>query len=194
MPSSNIRTARITRTNAKAPDDNPSMLHRPRTMCVGKEQYPISPVPLEDISTPAWKKQRGLDQLETAVYSLTRTYQIADLIELVSTEILIDVHSAEQDSMKQMQRVLGSAYDINNLNASAFLTATDKQVQLKSEKVNDRPEVILFFRFSYNLDPSSIDTRIVQKPTFFSFCLRLPQHRYFTKEDRIEEIYTLVSK
>ena len=131
MSSSNIHAARITRTNAKAPDDNPSMLHRPRMVYVGKEQYPISLVPLEGISTPAWKKQRGFDQLETAVCSLTRTHQIADLIELVSTEIPIDVHSAAQDSMKQMQRALGSAYDINNLNESAFLTAIGKQVQLR---------------------------------------------------------------
>ena len=91
MSSSNIRAARITRTNARVPSDNPSMLHRPRTVYVGKEQYPISLVPLEDISTPAWKNQRGFDQLETAVCSLTRTHQIADLIELISTEIPIDV-------------------------------------------------------------------------------------------------------
>ena len=95
-------------------------------------------------STPAWKKQRGFDQLETAVFSLKRTHQIADLIELVSTEIPIDVHSATQDSMTQMQRVLVIVYDINNFNASALLTATDKQVQLKSEKVGDRPERIFF--------------------------------------------------
>ena len=80
------------------------------------------------------------------------------------------------------------------MNASTFLTAIGKHVQLKPEKVSDRPEEILFFRFSYNLDPSSIDPRIVQKPTFFSFCLRLPQHRYFSKEDRVEEIYSSVSK
>ena len=85
------------------------------------------------------------DRLEIAVCSLTRTYQIADLIELVSTEIPIDVHSATQDSMKQMQRVLVSAYNIINLNASAFLTATGKQVQLRSEKVSDRPEGVSFF-------------------------------------------------
>ena len=145
MSSSNIRTARITRTNAKASDKNPSMLHRPRTMYVGKEKYSISLVPLEDISTPAWKNQREFDQLETTVCSLTRTYQIADLVELVSTEIPIDVHSAAQNAMKQMQRVLGSAYNIINLNASAFLTATGKQVQLRSEKVSDRPEGVSFF-------------------------------------------------
>ena len=95
-------------------------------MYVDKEQYPTSLVHLEDIPTPAWKKQRGFDQLETAVCSLKRTYQIADLIELVSTEIPIDMHSAAQDSMKERQRVLVSSYDINNLNASTFLTATGK--------------------------------------------------------------------
>ena len=102
MSSSNIRAGRITRTISRVPEENPSMLNRPRTVYVGKEQYPISLVPLEDISTPAWKKQREFDQLETAVFSLTRTHQIADLIELVSTEIPIDVHFAAQDSMKQM--------------------------------------------------------------------------------------------
>ena len=68
-------------------------------MNVGKDQYPINLVPLEDISTPAWKKQRGFDQLETAVFSLTRTHQIVYLIELVSTDILIDMNPAAQDSM-----------------------------------------------------------------------------------------------
>ena len=65
-----------------------------------------------------------------------------DFIELISTEIPIDVYSATQDSMKQMQRALVSTYDINNLNASSFLTATGKHVQLNSEKVSDRPEEI----------------------------------------------------
>ena len=189
MSSSNIRAALITRANTRVQDDNLSMLHRPRTVYVGKEKYPISLVPLENVSTPAWKKQRGFDRLETAVFPLKRTHQIADLIELVSTEIPIDVHSAAQDSMKQIQRLLVSTYDINNLNAFAFLTATSKQVQLKSEKVGDRPDEISFFRFSYNLDPISIDPRIVQKTIFFLFCLRLPQIRYFSKEDRIEETY-----
>ena len=90
----------------------------------------------------------------------------------MSTEIYIDVNSASQDSMKQIQRALVSVYDINNLNASTFLTTTGKQVKLKLEKVSDRSEGISFFRFSYNLDPSSIDPRIVQKPTLFSFFLR----------------------
>ena len=55
------------------------------------------------------KNQRGFDQLETDVFSLTRTHQIADLIELVSTELPIDVHSTARYSMKQIQRVLVNA-------------------------------------------------------------------------------------
>ena len=54
MSSSNIRVALIARSNARVQEDNPSMLHRPRTVYAGKEQYPTSLVPLEDISTPAW--------------------------------------------------------------------------------------------------------------------------------------------
>lgn len=64
-------------------------------MYVDKEQYLISLVPLDDIST-------GFDRLYTAVSSLKITHQIADLIELVFTEIPIDVHSAAQDVTKRI--------------------------------------------------------------------------------------------
>ena len=128
---------------------------------------PISIVPLEDISTPAWTKEHGFDQLKIVVSYFKSTHQLEKLIEFVSTEIPIDVHFAAQDAMKNMQRVLASAYDIDNLNVSTFLTTTGKQVQLKSEKFADRPEEFSFFRFSYNLDPTSIDPRTMQKPTFF---------------------------
>ena len=60
MSSSNIDATLIARSNARSQDDNLSILHRPRTVYVGKEQYLISLVPLEDISTPAWKKSVGL--------------------------------------------------------------------------------------------------------------------------------------
>ena len=122
---------------------------------------PISIVPLEDISTPAWTKEHGFDQLKIAVSYFKSTHQLENLIEFVSTEIPIDVHFAAQDAMKKMQRVLASAYDINNLNISTFLTTTGKRVQLKSEKLADRPEEFSIFRFSYNLDPTSIDPRIM---------------------------------
>jgi len=99
------------------------------------------------------------------------------------------VDSVAQDAAKQIKNVLDSVYNIDNLNASAFLTSTDKQAHLASEKLEDRPDNVTFFRFSYNLDPSSVDKRINQKPTFFSFCLRLPQHKYYKKEGTVEEIF-----
>ena len=49
MSSSNIYDALIARSNALAKDDNPFMLQRPHTVYVGKEKYPSSLVPLEDI-------------------------------------------------------------------------------------------------------------------------------------------------
>ena len=60
------------------------------------------------------------------MYSLKSTHQLADLIELVYIEIPIDMHSTTQDVTKQIQRVLVSTYNINKLNASIFLTTTDK--------------------------------------------------------------------
>jgi len=73
--------------------------------------------------------------LETAVLSLRSTHQVADLTELFFHEISIDVDLAAQDSTKQMKMVLASVYDINNLNTSAFLTASGKQAQLKSDNL-----------------------------------------------------------
>jgi len=93
-----------------------------------------------------------------------------------------------------MKKVLASVCNIDNLNASAFLNATGKQLQLQSEKLTDRSAGIIFVRFTYHHNPADINPRIKQKPTVFSFCLRLPQHRYFKIEDRIEEILSPVSK
>ena len=118
--------------------------------------------------------------------SLKSTHQATDLMKLIAQEIPIDVHSTAQDATKQMQKVLRSVYDIDNLNTSAFLTVSGKQAQLKLDKIAERSEGLSFFRISYSLDPSTIDPMILQKPTFLSLCLHLPQHRYFKNEDRIE--------
>ena len=97
--------------------------------------------------------QGGFYQLETAVLSLKITHQVADLMELVAQDILIDVHSDAQDATKQMLKVLGSVYNIVNLNVSAFLTATGTHAQLKLDKLVDMPEALSFFKFPYSLDP-----------------------------------------
>jgi len=141
-----------------------------------------------------WKKQRGFDQLEMVVLSLRSTHQVADLMEVIRQGIPVDMDSAAQDAANQMQNVLGSVYNIENLNTSAFPTSTGKQAHLASEKLKDRPDNVTFFRFSYNLDPSSMDKRIKQKPTFFSFCLRLPQHKYYKKEGTVKEIFSPATK
>jgi len=93
-----------------------------------------------------------------------------------------------------MQNVLDSVYNIEKLNASVFLTSTGKQAHLASEKLKDRPDNVTFFRLSYDSDPSSVDKRIKQKPTFFTFFLRVPQHKYYKKEGTVEDISSPATK
>ena len=92
MASSNICIAASHRAIARTSDS--SLLHHLRTVYVGKEQYPINLTPLVDVSEATWRKQRGFDQLESAVVSLRNTHQVADLIELVRQKVSIDVDSA----------------------------------------------------------------------------------------------------
>ena len=172
MASPNSRITTSHRTNARVQDS--SMLHQPRTVYVGKEQYLINLKPLVDVSPATWKKERGFDQLESAVLSLRNAHEVADLMELVRQGVVIDVDSAAQEATNQMKRVLASVTNVQNLNAAAFIGATGKQLTLASEKLSDRPDGLSFFRFSFSLDPVSIDTRIRQKPVFFTFYLRLP--------------------
>ena len=166
MSSPNIRTSAINCANAQTNNTDSSVLRQPRTVYVDKEQYSINITPLEDVSKPTWKKQCRFDQLETAVLSLRNTHQVANLMELFCQEVPIYVDSAVQDSTKQMDKVLASVYNVDNLNRSAFLTTTSKQAQLKSEALSGRPEGILIFRFSFDIDPVGIDYRIKQRPTF----------------------------
>jgi len=54
---------------------------------------------------------------------------------------------------------------------------------------------VTFSWFSYNnLNPFSVDKRIKQKPTFCSFCLRLPQHKCYKKEGTVEETFSPATK
>ena len=106
MGSPNIHVGSILCVNARTGIANHTnnatiaSLHPPCTVYVGKEQYPTNLTPLDDVSNPTWKKQLGFDQLETAVLSLRSMHQVADLIELVRQEILIDINSAAQDATK----------------------------------------------------------------------------------------------
>ena len=110
MASPNSRIAASHRTNAHVQDS--SVLHQPRTIYVGKDQYPINLTPLVDVSSATWKNQRGFDQLESAVLSLQTTHEVADLLELVHQEMVINVDSAAQDAANKMKRVLASVTDV----------------------------------------------------------------------------------
>ena len=194
MSSPHNCTANTARTNTQNSNGIVSSLHLPCTVYIGKEQYHINSTPPKDVSVATWKQQRGYYQLETAILLLRSTHQVVDLMELVCQDIPLDVDSVAQDATKLMGTVVSSVYKVNNLDTLAFLTDMGKQANLTSEKISNRPENVSFFRLSYNLDPSSSNPRLTQKPTFFSFCLRLPQYRYYKTDDRVKMIYSLVAK
>ena len=100
MSSPNSCITTINRANTQTSNADSALLHQPGTVYVGKEQYPLNLTPLEDVLNPTWKKQRGFDQLETAVLYLWNTHQVADLMELVRQEISIDVDSTVQDTTR----------------------------------------------------------------------------------------------
>ena len=97
---SNTRADVINRANVQTNNTYSAVLHQTRAVYVDKEQFRIKLTPLEDISNPTKKKQRGFDQLKTAVLSLRNTYQVADIMRLVRQEVSIYVDFAAQDSTK----------------------------------------------------------------------------------------------
>ena len=66
-----------------------------------------------------------------------------------------------------MYKVWRCLFNVNSLQAVAFLNASGKTVNVKSEKVNKRPSGLTFFWFIYKIDSVDIDPHIFQnKPTF----------------------------
>jgi len=83
MSSPNSCAASASRVSSRDQNRSSSLLHQPRTIYIGKEQYPINLTLLEHVSVATWKKQRGFDQLEMAVLSLRSTHHVADLMEVI---------------------------------------------------------------------------------------------------------------
>jgi len=91
---------------------------------------------------------------------------------------------------------MNSALDIDNLTLRAFLASEGKQLKFSpAAALADRPEDTTFFRFQYNIDGPAADGRIQTSGNFnFQFCLRIPQHIYYIKERKVEEIFSSARK
>ena len=60
-----------------------SVVGSPRTLYVGKDQYPVSLIQIAQVLDVAWKKKQGFDILMSTVNSLLGSHKISDLIILV---------------------------------------------------------------------------------------------------------------
>ena len=63
---------------------------KPKTVYVGKNQYPISIVQLDEVSDIAWRKKAGLDLLTSLLGSLSGGHNMLDLITLVDNNVTMD--------------------------------------------------------------------------------------------------------
>lgn len=65
--------------------------------------------------------------------------------------------------------------------------STGKARTVLSDKLEDRPEDLSFFKFLCNVDPKAIDNRILQEQLSISFSLKLPLSIYVTTTQSIVE-------
>ena len=86
--------------NNRENEASSSGVGRPRTVYVGKYQYPVSLVQLAQVSDVARKKKAGFDLLMPTVRSLLGSHNVSDLINPVDGEIPIYTYSDLQNSEK----------------------------------------------------------------------------------------------
>ena len=87
-----------------------------------------------------------------------------------------------------MISVMKRVFYVKKLTESAFLRSDVKTSKLALDQVKYRIERITFFRFDYNIDPDSQDSRIVQDPLCFQFSLRMPQQHYDDTTNMVQDI------
>ena len=143
---------------------------RPRTVYVGKYQYPVSLIKLTPVLDVAWKKKAGFNFLTSTVNYFFGSHNISDLITLVDGEVPVYTYYALHNFEKQMISVMKRVFDVKNLIELEFLRSTGKTVKLASYEVKDKTERIPFFTFT------SISTQLVKivvlfKTPFASSCL-----------------------
>ena len=111
----------------------------PRTVHFGKYHIPTSLPKLQPVSDTAWRKKAGFDQLTLTIYGLLKLLPAANLIPLIAREVPTETFTAQQEATKVMYKIRRCVFDVNHLQTVVFLNASGKTVNVKSEKLNDRP-------------------------------------------------------
>ena len=97
-----------------------------KTVYVGKNQYPISIVQLDEVSDIAWRKKSGFKFLTYPVGSLSGSHNVSDLITLVDNKLPMDTYSTLKYTEKQTSNVMDSTFGFDNISASVFIIASGK--------------------------------------------------------------------
>ena len=69
-----------------------------RTIHIGKNSQPITLTKVASVNSYSWRKSTIFNTLEKSVYSLLVYHAVADLVSLVSDEIILDAGAAFQEA------------------------------------------------------------------------------------------------
>ena len=150
----------------------------PRTVHFGKDHIPTSLPKLQPVSNTAWRKKDEFDQLASTIYGLLKLQSVADLSPLIAYKVPIKTFTTQQEATKVMYKVQRCVLNVNHIQAVVFLNTSGKTVNVKSDKLNEIPGRITFFRFSREINSVDIDPCIRQKKIDLQLCLCFPQHNY----------------
>ena len=129
----------------------------------GKYHITISLTKLQPVSdTACWKKDK-FDQLTSTIYGLLKLNSVTNLINLSTREYPIKTFIAQQEATKVMHKVWHCVFDVNHLQAIAFINTSGNTVNFKSDKLNHRPGGLTFFRLTCEIDSVYINPCICQK-------------------------------
>ena len=124
------------------------------------------------------EEEGRLFQLVLTIYGLLKLHSVANIIPLISRKVPIEKFTAQKEATKVMQNVRRCVFNSNHLQVIAFLDASVKTVNFKSDKLNDRPGGLTSFRLSCNINIVDINPHICQKTFDLQFYLLFPQHQY----------------
>ena len=140
----------------------------------GKEHIPTSFPKIQPVFNTAWRKKSGFDQLASTIHGLLKSHSVADTIPLISCKVPIETFIEQQEASKFIHKVRRSVFDVNHLQAIEFLDVSGKNVNIKSDKLNDRPSELTFFQFSCGIDSVDSEPCICHKKSTFSYVPPFP--------------------
>jgi len=154
---------------------------------LGKDQRPISVMKLAALNEPTWRRGATFNHLSKAIRGQLKSYTLADLVTVVANELPISTESAMEEAEAAGAKLRKEFFDVRNLEGSHFLDSKGKQKVVTSEEFSKRPEDLSYFVFLVNVDPTVVDTRIIQESLSTGFSLKLPLSVYDVTTDTVIE-------